>query len=75
MEQENIFSVVHFPTDGSVEVVPSGWISNEESSCPFPKNRPKGFQKLQETCDSVADPLWPSWDVDILGNYGTGLNY
>jgi hypothetical protein len=70
MEVLKKFSVVHFPSDSSVEAVPSIWISADRNTCPFPINRPRGFQRLQECSNSVADPIWPVWAIEFLGTYG-----
>lgn len=69
------FSVVHFPTDNSYEVVPSSWISEDQISAYFPSNKPKGFQTLQSSSDGVADSSWPTWEISIIKSYGKKISF
>ncbi len=64
------FSVVYFPSDKTLDFVPSIWISEDRIVCRFPKNHPRGFKKLQENPESTPDPLWPLWAVEIKKTYG-----
>jgi hypothetical protein len=47
------FTVINFNINSSVDVVPSNWINEEQTNCVFPKNKPRGFLKLQETVDGT----------------------
>lgn len=64
------FTAVHFIEDNSFEVVPSTWISECQGQAKFPANKPKGFLKLQEQFDAVAEKNWPVWRIEILKSYG-----
>ena len=63
------FSVVFFPSDNSVEVVPTNWLSADQKQCPFPLGKSKGLKKLQKNANSVPDSAWPTWDVSLAKTY------
>ncbi|XP_035711730.1 uncharacterized protein LOC118437062 [Folsomia candida] len=62
------FSVVHFVDENSYEVIPSTWITPDQTRGSFPSNKPKGLQKLQSTPDSPYNSAWPLWNIKII-NY------
>ena len=64
------FSVVYFPFDNAIEVVPSIWVSVDQTKCQFPSRTYKGFKKIQKNPASPPSPSWPSWDVEIKKTYG-----
>ena len=64
------FAVVHFLSDNAVDVVPLRWLTFDQTQCPFPGNRPKGFKSIQEDPLSIADPIWPVWKVKVKAKYG-----
>ncbi|OXA47039.1 hypothetical protein Fcan01_18276 [Folsomia candida] len=63
------FSVVYFPSDKTIEVVPSKWILEDRQKCPFPINLPTGFRKIQKDSSSTPDPNWPIWEVELKKSY------
>ncbi len=64
------FTVINFNINSSVDVVPSNWINEEQTNCVFPKNKPRGFLKLQETVDGEPDVSWPHWEITVIKSYG-----
>jgi len=64
------FSVVYFPSDNSIEVVPSSWLSTDQGTCPFPTIQGKGFKDLQQNPNSTPDTAWPVWNVEVKKTYG-----
>ncbi|OXA38264.1 hypothetical protein Fcan01_27034 [Folsomia candida] len=61
--------VVEFPVDKTIEVVPRTWLSDNNTKCAFPSNRPKGFKKNQEDPESMSDPLWKIWEANVKKSY------
>lgn len=68
------FSVVHFVDENSYEVIPSTWITPDQTRGSFPSNKPKGLQKLQSTPDSPYNSAWPLWNIKIIKSYGKNVN-
>ncbi len=64
------FSVLFFPSDNSIEVVPSKWISEDKKTCPFPLAGVVNFKELQKDSNSSPDPSWPIWEVVVKKTYG-----
>jgi len=64
------FVVVLFPSDNSVEVVPSKWLSEDQNTCAFPPSPPKGFRELQKNPDASPLSDWPAWNIEIKKAYG-----
>lgn len=64
------FAVVEFPSDHTVDVAPSKWLSEDHLTCPFPVNPPSGFKKIQKDPTSTPDPKWPVWSVEVKKFYG-----
>ncbi|OXA48256.1 hypothetical protein Fcan01_17363 [Folsomia candida] len=63
------FAVVEFPSDHTVDVAPSKWLSEDHLTCPFPVNPPSGFKKIQKDPTSTPDPKWPVWSVEVKKFY------
>lgn len=63
------FAVVVFPSDHTVDVAPSKWLSEDQLKCPFPANPPIGFKKVQKDPGSTPDPNWPVWGVEVKKYY------
>ena len=64
------FTVVEFKVCGSIDFVPTKWISLDRSQCKFPDPLPKGFKAIQGNANSDYDPIWPVWDIECLKTYG-----
>jgi hypothetical protein len=70
MEPLKTFSVVHFLSDNSVEVVPSTWVSGDQSNCFWPKKTPKNFDTIRDDPGSIPQPSWVAHDVKVIKSYG-----
>lgn len=63
------FSVVCFPDDDSVEVVPADWMRGT-NSCVWPNCRGKNLRSAIENVDE-PDDSWKLYAIRVLGQYGT----
>ncbi|CAL8083946.1 unnamed protein product [Orchesella dallaii] len=53
----------------NVEYVLTSWLGNDSKSVSFPCAKPKKFLKHKQTPQSVPDPAWPTWEVDVVKSY------
>jgi hypothetical protein len=66
----NLFTVVHFPLDNSVEAVPSKWISEDLKVCPWPKRKSASFDKVIRDPISTPGTDWELYEIRIIKRYG-----
>lgn len=66
--QMSLFTVVEFPEDNSVEVVPTKWIDFENNTCLY-KDGPAGA-RLRRNSESIPQPEWPTYRVKVKAHYG-----
>jgi len=66
------YSVVEFPKEGSVEVIPSNWLLEGEKECWWPPKQTPYISFIQLLRDPSSTPL-KNWDIvpcKILGQSG-----
>lgn len=66
------FSVIRFIKDNTSEFVPSKWIFETEgiSKVKFPKQKNSKTSKLQRDSESVPNPNWNEWEIEVIKCYG-----
>jgi hypothetical protein len=70
-KMEKTFSVVEFTSESTVEVIPSGWLSEDRQSCFWPKG--PALQRLLKKVDSIPEDSWDTFPVKIIFTHGKSI--
>jgi len=71
----NLYAVVSFPEEGSVEAVPLCWVSSSLKSCKFPDLDKISAASIKRIVNSANPPVdeWQSFDCKVLGTFGEDI--
>ncbi|OXA51644.1 hypothetical protein Fcan01_13905 [Folsomia candida] len=58
-------AIVHFPSDDTVEIVPTSWINDQATHCQFPPAGEKGVKKIKKRSGAPLSH-WAVYEVTVL---------
>ena len=61
------FTVVEFPEENSIEVVPTKWVNFENQTCLY-KDGPEGA-RLRRNPESIPQPEWPVHRIKVKAHF------
>ncbi|OXA50343.1 hypothetical protein Fcan01_15298 [Folsomia candida] len=73
MDQSNsTHAIVHFPSDDTVEIVPTSWLNYQATHCQFPPTGEKGVKKIKKRSGAPLNH-WAVYEAAVLKYFGKVL--
>ncbi|OXA48766.1 hypothetical protein Fcan01_16632 [Folsomia candida] len=64
-QSNSTHAIVHFPSDDTVEIVPTSWLNDQATHCQFPPTGEKGVKKIKKRSGAPLNH-WAVYEAAVL---------